>query len=291
MTTLDDPTSDPIAALPHHTLQYRILNNYRADPLRTVEVYASPQELAFFREQGYLVRERLFTPDQIERLRDALQEIADQEVSDGRVSVSTGAGFGGLFLRHLMDKHPAFLELFRFAPTLSVARAMLGPQVQVLPMTARISYPDQPNQQTEWHIHQRVHTDPPAPFFSFPHVLDVLLYLDDLNEANGLLSVVPGTHLHTHTDVPKNLCEDLAGQVDLRLPAGSVVMIHGNLWHRALPTTPQGSVRRMLILPYAAAWLKLPSYGERPENGLMRSLYANADTETRELLGLPEGLY
>ena len=256
-----------------------------------MEGYASVEEIAIFREQGYLVRESLFTPAQTERLRVALQEVADEEVAVRRASVSTGGGFGGLFLRHLMDKHPAFLELFRFAPTLSVARAMLGPQVQVLPMTARISYPDQPNQQTEWHIHQRVHTDPPAPFFSFPHVLDTLIYLDDLNEANGLLSVVPGTHLHTHTDVPKNLCEDLAGQVGLRLPAGSVVLIHGNLWHRALPTTTRGSVRRMLILPYAAAWLQLPAYGERPANGLMRTLYASAATETRELLGLPEGLY
>lgn len=287
MTTV----ADPIDALPRHTITYRILNNYRADPIREVEVYASPEEIAFFREQGYLVRERLFSAEQVERLRAALQEVADREMQDGLVSVSTGAGFGGLFLRHLMEKHPAFLELFRFAPTLSVARAMLGPQVQVLPMTARVSYPDQPNQQTEWHIHQRVHTEPPAPFFSFPHVLDALIYLDDLNEANGLLSVVPGTHLQTHRDVPKNLCDDVPGQVDLRLPAGSIVLIHGNLWHRALPTTPQGTVRRMLILPYAAAWVKLPSYGARPENGLMRPLYENPDTETRELLGLPEGLY
>lgn len=58
-----------------------------------------------------------------------------------------------------------------------------------------------------------------------------------------------------------------------------------------MPITPQGSVRRMLILPYAAAWLQLPAYGERPANGLLRSLYASADAETREMLGLPDGLY
>lgn len=285
------PEPDLTANLPRHTIGYRILNNYRADPIRVVDVYASADEIEFFRDQGYLVRDRLFTLEQIERLRAALKEVADREIEQGLVSISTGAGFGGLFLRHLMDKHPTFLELFQFAPTLSVARAMLGPQVQVLPLTARISYPDQPNQQTEWHIHQRVHTEPPAPFFTFPHVLDALIYLDDVNEANGLLSVVPGTHLQTHRDVPKSLCEDVPGQVDLRLPAGSVVLIHGNLWHRALPTTPQGTIRRMLILPYAAARVKLPSYGDRPTDGLMRPLFVNADTETCELLGVPEGLY
>ena len=62
-------------------------------------------------------------------------------------------------------------------------------------------------------------------------------------------------------------------------------------WHRALPTTPAGTVRRLLILPYAASWLKLPSYGARPAHGLMQPLYENADQETRELLGIAEGLY
>ena len=283
--------TDPAAALPRHIITYRILNSFRADPIREVDVYATPEEIDLFREQGYLVRPGLLAPAQTQRLRDALEEVASREMDEGSATVSTGAGFGGLFLRHLMEKHAAFLELFRYAPTLSVARAMLGPQVQVLPMTARVSYPDQLNQQTEWHIHQRVHTVPPAPFFSFPHVLDALIYLDDLDEANGLLSVLPGSHLQEHRKVPMNHRGDLPGQVDLRLPAGSVVMIHGNLWHRALPTTPRGTVRRMLILPYAAAWLKLPSYGERPKNGLMQPLYSDPDAETRELLGLPEGLY
>lgn len=286
-----ETATDPIAALARHTIRYRILNNYRSDAVRDIDVYAGPDELEFFRSQGYLVREALFAPEQVERLRSALHEVADAEVREGKATLSTSATFGGLFLRHLMDKHAAFLELLRFAPTLSVARAMLGPQVQALPMTARVSYPDQPNQQTEWHIHQRVHTEPPAPFFSFPHVIDSLIYLDPLNDANGLLSVIPGSHLQTHQDVPKNLCDTLPGQVDLRLPAGSVVMIHGNLWHRALPTTTEGSVRRLLILPYAAAWLKLPSYGQRPANGLLQALSANDDVETRELLGMAEGLY
>ena len=30
-----------------------------------------------------------------------------------------------VFLRHLMDKHPAFLDMLDFAPTLSIARAVL----------------------------------------------------------------------------------------------------------------------------------------------------------------------
>ena len=275
-----------------YTLKYRIRNSERGDNynLREIDVHASPEEIQRFAADGYLVRERLFSPEQTQKLRDALDELAAEELANG-TQISDAATFSGLFLRHLMDKRPEFLELFRYAPLLSVARAALGPQVQVLPMTARIAYPGENAQGTHWHHHQRVFTDPAPPFFCRPHVLDVLIYLDDLNDANGPLSMVPGSHQRINEDLPPDLFGDLPGQVTLKLPAGRAVFIHGNLWHLARPTTKDGTVRRLLILPYAASWLKLPSYGKRPENGLMAPLYQNPDPETAELLGLPEGLY
>ncbi|HZO91151.1 MAG TPA: phytanoyl-CoA dioxygenase family protein [Chthonomonadaceae bacterium] len=278
-------------ALPRHTRTFRLCSHDRTNPIREVEVYASPEEITFLEEQGYLVRERLFTPEQVEHLRRALEAVASREAEGGLVGLSQTRRFGGLFLRHLMDKHPVFLELFRYAPTLSVSRAVLGPQVQVLPMTARISYPDQPNQETHWHFHQRVIPNPLPRFFARPHVIDCLIYLDEVNEANGLLCVMPGSHHWIHEELTPDDYGDKPGQVQLRLPTGSCVLIHGGLWHRALPTTPQGTLRRMLILPYAASWLKLPSFGLKPENGLMQMLLQDADTETLELLGVPDGLY
>lgn len=284
---------DSTAAPEPFTMTYRIRNaEWREqDALRSFDVHATPQEIERLTAEGYLVRERHFSPEQTQRLKEALDEVAQREMETQGVSISRAASFGGLFLRHLMDKHAAFLELFRYAPLLSVAQAVLGPQTQVLPMTGRISYPNEPNQQTHWHHHQRVFPDPMPPFFSRPHVLDALIYLDELNDANGPLCVVPGTHQRIVEDLAPNQFGELPGQVTLRLPAGSVVFIHGSLWHRAMPTTPQGTVRRLLILPWSASWLKLPSYGVRPENGLMAPLYDNPDQETRELLGLPEGLY
>lgn len=268
-----------------YNLRYTIHHHFL--PEREIEVHATPEEISDFAEQGYLVRERLFSPEQVEKLRAALDEVAEQE----RHLIRQGRDWGGVFLRHLMDKHPAFLELFRFEPLLSVARAVLGPQVQVLPLTGRLSYPDGTGQATPWHHHQRVLPEPMPPFFCRPHVLDALLYLDDADDANGPLCVVPGTHNRIHEEFPGGPHDDFADQIILRVPAGSCILIHGNLWHRALPTTAEGTMRRLLILPYAASWLKLPSYGERPENGLMQVLHKDADQETRELLGVPEGLY
>ena len=271
-----------------HTRTYKILNHDLAEPMRTVDVEATPDEIGTLTQTGYLVRERLFQGEALEALRSALDEVAAREadVSGNGEGFSRSRQFGGLFLRHLMDKHPVFLDLLRFGPTLSVARAMLGPQVQIRGLTARVSYPGQANQETHWHFHHRVVPKPLPPWFVPPHSLDCLIYLDETNDANGPLCVVPGSHEWTQKELPAEEYGDLPGQQTLRLPAGSVVLMHGNLWHRARPTTPEGTVRRLLILGYAPTWMRPAPYGVKPEHGLTEALLDGADAETRELLGL-----
>ena len=268
-----------------YTIPYRVHHNFRPD--RPVTVEASTEQVARLIEDGCLVIERLFSGDALERLREAILEVAEREGH----AVRSGREWGGVFLRHLMDKHPAFLDLFRLEPCLSIARATLGPQVRVLPTTGRIAWPDAQGQATPWHIHQRVFPSPRPAFFAPPVVIDALIYLDDLDEASGPVCIVPGSHRWEDREFPGGPHDDIPGQVSLTVPAGSVVMIHGNLWHRGLPTTPQGTVRRLLILPYTHVWVQLPEFGERPPDGLMRPLFASDDAETRELLGIAEGIY
>lgn len=274
------------ASIPgRHTLTYRIRDGHRGNPLRTVEVLATPEEIAAFVRDGYLVRERLILADEIERLRAALDEAV---AGDAGLETGGGKAFGGVFIRHLMDKHPAFLEMRDFPPVLSVARAVFGPSVAVRGFTGRVCYPDAPNQETEWHFHQRVVPDPLPPLFSPPHTLDALLYLDDVDDRNGPLCVVPGSHHWTDADLDPMDFAERADQVVLRLPAGSCVLTHGSLWHRALPTQPGGTIRRLLLFGYGPAWMKHSIYGKKPGNGLTAQLLnsSHLDEETKELLGV-----
>lgn len=253
-------------------IDYRIRDSYKGNPRRPVDVPAMPEELAAFACDGFLLREQLCPTGLQEGLRSAVAEVL---ASEGHAE-----GSADVFLRNLMDKHPAFLDLLHF-PTLPIAQAMLGPQVQVLPLTARIAYPGQTKQFITWHLHQRVVPDPCPPFFSLPHAIDSFLYLDDADDRNGPLCVVPGSHRRQHEDLPVSEA-DLPGQVILKPKAGDVVMIHGNLWHRALPTGPQGTTRRLLILPYCAVWT---SFGPRHPVGLTSQLLQDADPQTKELFG------
>jgi ectoine hydroxylase-related dioxygenase (phytanoyl-CoA dioxygenase family) len=158
--------------------------------------------------------------------------------------------------------------------------------VQVRGLSARVTYPDQPAQETHWHFHQRLIPDPIPAFFSRPQTIDALIYLDDADDANGPLCVLPGSHQRVNEDLREEEYGELPGQVTLRLPAGSCVMCHGSLWHRALPNRPEGTVRRLLLLGYGPTWMKQSIYGEKPENGLTEGLLRDADEQTRELLGV-----
>ncbi|MEM7031307.1 MAG: phytanoyl-CoA dioxygenase family protein [Chloroflexota bacterium] len=254
------------------------------DKERSIDVYATPQEIEQLATDGYLVREGLFEGVALEALRAALDDV--EAIERQEREIGTSRRFGGFFMRHLFDKHPAFLELIKFPPTLSVARAVFGPLVNVRQLGARISYPGEPNQETHWHLHRRVIPDPIPAFYTYPHTLDCLIYLDELNDETGPISIVPGTHQRIHDPIPADDYDDKPDQLTLHLSAGSCLIFHSNLWHRAGPTTPQGHKRRVLILCYGPTWMRRSPFGEQPENGLTKDLLNTADRETKELLGI-----
>lgn len=263
-----------------HTISYRINNHDLADPMRTVDVQATPDQIRHLVEEGYLVRERLFSGDLLEELRAATDELTEKHGAEA--ASGTSGNFGGLFIRNVIDRHPSFLKLMFHAPLLSVGRAVLGPQVQIHASVIRVTYPGQPKQETHWHFHQRVIPEPLPPWFSRPRVLDNLIYLDDIDEATGPLCIVPRTHEELHRDLPAGDFSEKPGQVTLCVPAGTCVTADAGLWHRAMPTRPDGHRRRLLIWGYSPTWMKQI---DRPGGGLTDALLHGGDRETKELLG------
>ena len=150
-----------------HIVEYEVLNNRNLtdDTVRhwEVAVHASTEELQTFAETGYLIREGLFQGEALERLRDALDHLETQE-AEARDKEIAGKGSWGFIPRNLMDKDKVFLDLLKFQPTLSIARAMMGPLVRLRGLSARIGYPgDDLQHQTPWHQHMRVISDPLPP--------------------------------------------------------------------------------------------------------------------------------
>jgi len=267
-----------------NTIHYEIDTHVLSVRERRVDVDASAAEIDQLVTEGYLVREGALAPDQLEHLRGALDVLIEREI--GHADLRADRGFGGLFLRHLLDRHEAFHALLRFGPTLSVARAVLGPLVQIRALSARVTVGGEPGQETQWHVHQQVIPRPLPPFFCYPHGLDCLFYLDDVTDESGPLCVVPGSHAPGTPGLPDDDFADKEGQVVLRPSAGSCAIIHSNLWHRAMATQPSVVRRRVIILTYVPTWMRPAPYGAPPDDGLTRQLLADGDDEVRELLGV-----
>ena len=121
-----------------HELCYEILNahNLGDDCTRTIDVHANPDELAQLDREGYLVCEGLFTGSALATLRDAVERLVESEWEQHR-GKAAGKRSWGIILRHLMDKDPAFLELLKYPPILSVAQAMMGPLVCLRGLSGR----------------------------------------------------------------------------------------------------------------------------------------------------------
>ena len=289
-----------VAPMATHRISYQVLNKHMGDTsknrvtsvpglTRDIEVCATMDELEALQHEGYLIRERAIGDDWLQSLRDAIDRLMvlewDQHRSEFEQPDEIPTRTFGTVLRHLLDKDRAVHDLLTWAPALSIARAMRGPLVRLRGLTARVSFAGAETQETPWHQHLRVIPSPLPPWFSQPHAIDCLIYLDELNDDAGALSLVPGSHRWLDREPPQLQYEPMADEKTLRLPAGSMVIIHSNLWHRALPTMVGN--RRMLILSYTPAWLReSPHGGKPPADGLTRELLANDDPEIRELLGL-----
>ena len=268
-----------------HTLTYRVLNKHQhdgAENFRDIEVHASPDELASLDRDGYLVRECLFPGQELEALRQATDRLFESEVD--LESRKSGERSWGAILRYLEDKDPVFLDLIQHEGLVSIARAMMGPMVRLRGLSARISWPGEEVQSAPYHQHLRVNATPRPAWFSEPHGLDILIYLDDLNEETGPVCLVPGSHKWVDREPPYRQYDALEDEVVFRVPAGSAVLMHSNVWHRTYPTV--GASRRMLILSYTPCWLRRSPYGSPPEERLSESILDGASEGLRELLGV-----
>ena len=267
-----------------HKIRYDLLSHkvMAAEVPPEIDVHASADELKQLERDGYLVREGVFLGDALTQLQDALDRLEEDEKARFNNDPSKERSWGHI-PRHLMDKDRVFLDLLKFQPILSIARAMMGPLVRLRGLSARISYPGPVLHETPWHRHMRVMSNPLPPWFSEPHALDALIYLDDLDEKTGGVAIVPGSHKWLDREPPESY-EPIDGALEVRVKAGGVVMVHGNLWHRGLPTLE--AKRRMLILGYTPTWLRRsPHGGPPPEDGLTQALLDGDDEEARILLG------
>lgn len=269
----------------HFTVNFRIVGSESGvsylggGSTRAVRVHESREGINRIVEEGFLVRSDLFSVGTLNDMRAALERIEREGCTHADAEHISGNGF---YIRYLYDKAEIFRDSMFFEPTLSIARALLGLQVW-FGVDARIVYAGEPAAQVPWHIHKRVVPDPLPPFFSYPHVVDFLLYLDDAGPNEGGLVVLPGSHRDHRLDLAKGGTTEASGQEVLYPRAGDCVIMHTNLWYRTYDGRVSAALPRYVRV---RAFLieERCRQGVKPECPLTAPLRSSDDPEVLELL-------
>ena len=221
----------------------------------------SDAQRAFYAENGYLMIENAVTPDQLDRLRAITARLIDasRTVSESNDVYDLDKGHGPdsprltrIKIPHKQD--PYFWEVLRNSPMTQVLNDLLGPETTILTSKLNTKAPGG-GRAVEWH----------QDWAFYPHTNDDLLafglMLEDVDEANGPLMVIPGTHRgpvldHTSNGVfagainPDDPAFDREKIVTLTGKAGSMTVHHARLLHGSAPNR---SDRARMILFYECA--------------------------------------
>jgi len=210
------------------------------------------------RTQGYVVFDRLLTPERVEELLGAFDPLFDAYLS--RSMYRTGANRARMYLPF---ESPFIGEDVIASPVLlPVLRDVLGEGMRCTYFASDTPLPGSQ--------YQNAHSDI-APLFpdvsvSLPtYALVVNIPLVDVTEENGPLEIWPGTHLNPEWSAHVTLDGSVGPHLDIvraaarmrservLMPAGGAVIRDSRCWHRGTPNL-SGARRPNLALVYHRHW-------------------------------------
>lgn len=171
---------------------------------------------------GYVVLERAVGPDVLDRIRAELAPYLG-EGDMAHYGRNDFEGFSTNRVYALLAKAPSIAELVEHADVVALLDALLLPGYL---LSANLAINLLPGETA-----QNLHYD--DGFYRLPRPrrpigISAIWAIDDFTADNGATQVVPGSH-RWGAESPADHDVDL---VDVTMPAGSVVVFMGTLWHR-----------------------------------------------------------
>ena len=178
----------------------------------------------------------------IDRLRSAVLARVDAgEVQDfGR-----GLGLGATAF-HILGDDRCFEEALMAPAPRTLIAYLLGYRAKLSQAIGMVKERGEP----ALAIHADHSSKYPAPWPLLPHYCQVTWALTDYTLENGAVCVWPGSH-RWGRPIPDDMrmCHDHPEMKVLEMPAGSVLIWHGSLWHGSMPRTAEGR-RVTLVFPH-----------------------------------------
>lgn len=221
----------------------------------------TPEQKAFYAENGYLMVENALAPDELSRLQaitaGLIEESRNVTESDERFDLEAGHSAASPRLSRIKLPHkqdPFFWEIIKNSGVTEVLNDLLGPNTTLLTAKLNTKAPGG-GAAVEWH----------QDWAFYPHTNDSLLafgvMLEDVTPENGPLMVIPGSHrgplLSHHANgvfcgavSPDDPEFEVEKAVTLTGKAGSMTVHHARTLHGSAPNM---SDRARMILFYECA--------------------------------------
>jgi len=240
--------------MPDTDLGTRRLSDYLSD-----QTFADAK--AQFDADGYIIFENVLSDTELTAVRDALSPYMDADLR-GRNDFE---GLRSNRVYGMLAKSPVFADLAIHPLSLAFAEAELGASCLLSAMLAIKLHPGETVQ--PWHFDDSCDLARPRATTG----LSAFWAISDTTEENGATEVIPGSHLwgsetpegdrlkHAFADkTVRDVGNDPAFRADavkLVMPAGSLALAKGTLWHRG--GANHSDTPRTLITPqYCAGYMR-----------------------------------
>jgi ectoine hydroxylase-related dioxygenase (phytanoyl-CoA dioxygenase family) len=233
------------------------------------------RSLSDFSSQGYVVLEGLIPPERA----DGLHAAFDKLPLGGSPSSVPGAPAGRRQANErALVRDAWFVEVLREPTLLEAVEAALGDDFHLLAYEA-IEIPAQGGKVRDWHCDFHFQTEAAL-------VVNVGIYLQDMEDERGPLYVVPESHRWNREPTPTEVEAELPGELKLSLVRGSAVLFHGRLWHTGSRNV-SAQPRRAIFPYFGQKWIKrMDDFYRIP---LPEAVQASDDPVVRRLFGLEPG--
>jgi len=255
----------------------------------------SPDQIQFYRTQGYLGVEAVFSPAEVAELR----RVTDEFVEKSRAVTASDAVFdlepshtpAQPRLRRLKSptkQHTVYRQALSHPKLLAIVSQLIGPNLTFNGDKLNFKLADV-GSPVEWH----------QDWAFYPHTNDDLLAvgiaMDDSTLENGCLMVIPGSHLGPVLDHHQNghfigaVTEPdfrAAGAIPIQLKAGGVSIHHVRTLHGSAPNR-SSRARRLLLYQYVAAdaWPLVPF--DKPWETYVNTLLQGTTTNRPRVTNVP----
>ncbi|MDF2963751.1 MAG: Phytanoyl-CoA dioxygenase [Paenibacillus sp.] len=235
-----------------------------------------PELMKQFHEQGYLLLRNVLTPEKVDRLNAAIDEVVAQEPESLAHNIYNS-----------VERHAEIASLIDEPTLLPLMVNLLGFNIQLHISHLTIRKPNPRDVKTESHSFINWHQDGPHPQFpringiTSTYYIKTCFILSDMSEPDrGNTKIIPGSHNKPFQPDHQDVRGKVAGEMQICGQPGDVFVFAQNLWHAGAPNH-SSFTRRQLFLGYSPIWMRPIDYRTASEN-----LLKDATPFRKQLLGV-----